>query len=108
MAVSIIIKRNIKNKAMAADLAPLMLQLRSRASVQPGFLTDQTFSCIDCEGEYLVITTWNELGDWNKWMNSDERMAVQSRIDEVLGEKTMYRYYEPVIGSIPPKFNQGE
>lgn len=106
MAVSIIIKRIIKDKVTATEVAPLMLQLRSRASVQPGFLTDQTFSCIDCEGEYLVITTWNTLEDWNKWMHSDERMAIQHKIDDILGEKTQYRYYEPVVGSIPPKFNQ--
>jgi heme-degrading monooxygenase HmoA len=108
MAVSIIIKRVIKDNDMARQIAPLMLQLRSRASVQPGFLTDQTFSCIDCEGEYLVISTWDELGSWNKWMHSEERMSIQRQVDEILGEKTLYRYYEPVVGSIPPRFRQGE
>lgn len=106
MAISIIIKRTIKDEATAKKIAPLMLQLRSMASVQPGFITNQTFSCIDCEGEYLVISTWNELGDWNKWMHSEDRMAIQHKIDEILGEKTLYRYYEPVVGSIPPKFNK--
>ena len=106
MAISIIIKRTIKDEATAKKIAPLMLKLRSMASVQPGFITNQTFSCIDCEGEYLVISTWNELGDWNKWMHSEDRMAIQNQIDEILGEKTLYRYYEPVIGSIPPKFNK--
>lgn len=106
MAVSIIIKRTIKDKTVAEKLAPLILQLRSRAAVQPGFLTDQTFSCLDCEGEYLVISTWNKLEDWNIWMHSDERMAIQTQVDELLGEKTLYRYYEPIVGSIPPKFNK--
>lgn len=106
MAVSVIIQRTIKDKEAAAQVAPLMLQLRSRASVQPGFLTDQTFSCIDCDGEYLVISTWHTLEEWETWMHSEERMAIQHQIDDILGEETRYRYYEPVVGSIPPMFNQ--
>ncbi len=104
MAVSIIIQRKLKDEAMAGKLAPLIVQLRSRATGQQGFITDQTFSCLDCTGEYLVITTWNSLEDWNKWMNSDERMAIQHKVDELLGEQTQYRYYEPVVGGIPSKF----
>ncbi len=107
MAVSIIIKRIVKDEAMADLLAPLLVQLRSRASVQPGFLTDQTFSCLDCEGEYLIISVWNSLEDWNRWMHSRERMLIQNQVDELLGEKTLYRYYEPVVGGIPPRFNPG-
>jgi heme-degrading monooxygenase HmoA len=106
MAVSIIIRRTVKDEAMASRLAPLIVQLRSRATVQLGFLTDQTFSCLDCEGEYLIISTWNSLEDWNKWMHSDERMSIQRQVDELLGEKTLYRFYEPVVGGISPQFNQ--
>jgi heme-degrading monooxygenase HmoA len=104
MAVSIIIKRLVKDQAMAAQLAPFIVQLRSLATVQPGFLTDQTFSCLDCEGEYLIMSTWHTLEDWNKWMHSQERQAIQRKIDELLGEKTIYRYYEPIVGGIVPKF----
>jgi len=104
MAVSIIIRRIVKDVTMAGSLAPLIIQLRSRATAQPGFLTDQTFSCLDCDGEYLIISTWNTLEDWNKWMNSEERMTIQGQIDKLLGEKTLYRYYEPVVGGIPPRF----
>jgi len=105
MAVSIIIKRLVKDETIAARLAPLIVQLRSRATVQPGFLTDQTFSCLDCEGEYLIMSTWNTLEDWNKWMHSQERLTIQKKVDELLGEKTFYRYYEPVVGGIIPKFS---
>ncbi|MCP4720290.1 MAG: antibiotic biosynthesis monooxygenase, partial [Desulfobacteraceae bacterium] len=105
MAVSIIIKRLVKDETMAAQLSPFIVQLRSRAAVQPGFLTDQTFSCLDCEGEYLIMSTWNTLEDWNKWMHSEERQTIQRQIDELLGEKTIYRYYEPIVGGIIPKFH---
>jgi len=107
MAVSIIIRRTVTDEAMAGKLAPLIVRLRSRASVQPGFLTDQTFSCLDCEGEYLIISVWNTLEDWNRWMHSEERMTIQHQVDALLGEKTIYRYYEPVVGGIPPTFRPG-
>ncbi len=74
MAVSIIIRRTVKDKDTAEKLAPFIVQLRSLAAVQPGFLTGQTFSCLDCDGEYMVISTWNTLEDWNRWMHSDERV----------------------------------
>jgi len=35
-------------------------------------------------------------------------MAIQRQIDDLLGEKTLYRYYEPVIGGIPPKFKPAQ
>ncbi|GAB6146939.1 antibiotic biosynthesis monooxygenase family protein [Desulfocicer niacini] len=104
MTVSIIIRRTVKDEVMAGKLAPLIVQLRSRAASQPGFLTSQTFSCLDCEGEYLVISNWNTLEDWNKWMQSKERMSIQDKVDELLREKTAYRYYEPVVGGISPRF----
>ena len=107
MAVSIIIQRTVKDQSIAKELVPLIIQLRSRAMIQPGFLTGQTFSCLDCQGEYLVISTWNSLEDWNRGMSSSERQAIQNQVDELLGEKTRYRYYEPVVGGIIPRFQQG-
>jgi heme-degrading monooxygenase HmoA len=104
MSVCIIIRRTVRDKRIAVNLAPLIVKLRSRAMVQPGYITDQTFSCLDCEGEYLVVSIWNELEDWNKWMHSEERMSIQEQIDELTGEKTEYRYYQPIVGGIMPKF----
>jgi hypothetical protein len=34
----------------------------------------------------------------------EERMTIQKDVDELLGEKTIYRYYEPVVGGIAPQF----
>ena len=104
MAICVIIRRTVSDKTMADKLAPFIVQLRSRATSQPGYVTDQTFSCLDCKGEYLVISTWNTLDDWNKWMHSDERNVVQKQIDDLTGEKTEYRYYEPIVGGIIPDF----
>ena len=55
-------------------------------------------------GEYLVLSTWNSLDDWNRWFDSEHRKALQKQIDDLLGEKTNYQIYEPLPGGIIPKF----
>ncbi|MCP4119272.1 MAG: antibiotic biosynthesis monooxygenase [Desulfobacteraceae bacterium] len=107
MAISVIIRRTVTNKEKAAQLAPLIVRLRSRATAQPGYITGQTYGCIDCEGEYLVISTWHTLADWNNWLNSDERREIQDRIDLLLDTETEYRLYEPLVGGIIPRFQEG-
>lgn len=104
MAISIIIQRAFKNEEIAANLVPLIVKLRSLATIQPGYITGKTFRCLDCPGEYLVISTWNSLDDWNRWLKSEERMDLQKQVDDLLGEKFQYRIYEPLVGGIIPEF----
>ncbi len=104
MPVEVIIQRTFKDKKQAEKLVPYILQLRSLATIQPGYITGQTLRCLDCEGEYLVISTWNSKNDWNNWFASAERQKLQKQIDELLGEETHYRFYEPLVGGIMPVF----
>ena len=104
MAISVVIQRVFKDDAKATKLAPLIVKLRSLATVQTGYITGKTFRCLDCPGEYMVISTWNSLDDWNRWLNSEQRMGIQKQVDDLLGEKTQYRLYEPLVGGIIPQF----
>ncbi len=103
MAVTVMIRRNFAEKEKAAELAPLIVKLRSLATVQPGYITGQTFRCIDAPGEYVVLSTWNSAEEWERWRSSDARRQIQERIDDLLGEKTEYILYEPLVGGIIPK-----
>jgi len=104
MAISVMIQRTFSDKEKAANLAPLIVEIRSLATIQPGYITGRTLRCLDCPGEYLVISTWNSLDDWNRWLKSEQRMALQKQVDDLLGEKTQYRVYEPLVGGIIPQF----
>lgn len=104
MAISVIIQRKFKDKTNADKLAPLIVKLRSLATSQPGYITGKTFRCLDCEGEYLVISTWSSVEDWKRWRDSEQRVALQKQIDGLLGDETQYRIYEPLVGGIMPKF----
>jgi len=92
MAVKIIIKRIVpQNKAEA--LKPLLQKLRNLAMQQPGYISGETFKRIDRPGESLVVSTWQSMDDWRKWVLSDERQGTQAKIDYLLGEKTDYEIY---------------
>ena len=104
MAISVMIQRTFNDNQMAAELAPLIVKLRSLATVQPGYITGKTFRCLDCPGEFLVLSTWHSIEDWSRWLQSAERTAIQKQIEELMNETTRYRIYEPLIGGIIPKF----
>ena len=104
MAVTVMIRRVFSDKEKADRLAPLIVRLRSQAAMQPGYITGQTFRGLDHPSEYLVISTWNSLDDWNRWLQSEERRSIQNMVEILLGEVTQYRIYEPLVGGIIPQF----
>lgn len=92
MAVKILIKRSI-GQEMAPVIRPLIIELRTHAMKQPGYISGETLKCIDRPGEYLVISTWQSLDDWNMWLNSQERKILEDKIDSVSGKATEYTTY---------------
>jgi heme-degrading monooxygenase HmoA len=105
MGVEVLIRRKII-KSKAAQIAPLMVELRSLARGQAGYISSESLKCIDppIEDEYLIRSTWESIQDWQRWRNSDARQAIQKKIDEIAGVETEYRIYEPLVGGIHSKF----
>ncbi|MDY6836974.1 MAG: antibiotic biosynthesis monooxygenase family protein [Thermodesulfobacteriota bacterium] len=93
MAVKVIIRR-IVPEGRAQDLEPLLRELRTRATVQPGYISGETLQRIDKPDEYVVIGTWESIEDWNRWATSQERNEVQGRIDTLLGGKTEHAVFQ--------------
>ena len=92
MAVKIIIKRIVPEEKVK-NLTPLLKQLRSLATNQPGYISGETLKRMDNPGEYLVISTWQSAGEWDRWILSEERKGVQDKIDVLLGKKTEYEVF---------------
>jgi len=92
MAVKIMIKRTI-HEGQIEGLTPMISELRTLASKQHGYISGETLRSIDNPGEYMVISTWNSVGDWKEWELSKERNKIQSQIDMLLGDKTEYKIY---------------
>jgi heme-degrading monooxygenase HmoA len=43
--------------------------------------------------EYLVISTWKSVEDWERWFANKQREVIEGKIDAVLGSSTEYRVY---------------
>ena len=92
MGVKVFIKRIVPADKVD-DLLPLLQDLRCHAAKQPGYISGETLRRVDNPGEELVISTWRSREAWRAWLTSDERMAIQEKIDHLLGEKTHYEIY---------------
>ena len=92
MAVKILIKRSI-GQDVAPAVRPLIVELRAHAMKQHGYISGETLKCIDRPGEYLVISTWQSVEDWNKWLQSQERKILEDKIDSITGKTTEYSTY---------------
>jgi heme-degrading monooxygenase HmoA len=93
MLVKVLIKRKVTQEKEAA-LLDLITQLRTLASRQPGYISGETLRSTDNPEEYLVISTWQSMGDWKAWLESKERSTLQDKIDTLLGKKTGYEVFQ--------------
>ena len=93
MAVKIFIRRVIAEERIN-DLLPLFRRLRNLAANRSGYISGETLKRIDNPGKYLVISTWQSLDDWRKWVVSRERIEVQKEIDARIDEETVYEIYQ--------------
>ena len=93
MAVKILIKRTFPKNSIQV-LTPLLLKLRSLANKQKGYISGETLKSVENPDEYLVISTWQSMQDWQEWMKSQDRIDVQEKLDALIGEATEYKAYE--------------
>jgi heme-degrading monooxygenase HmoA len=92
MAVKIIIRRRVP-KEKEARLLPLLVELRSKATTQPGYISGETLRNVKSPQDFIVISTWQSVEAWKAWEGSKGRTEIQTRIDALLGKKTNYGIY---------------
>lgn len=97
MAVQVIIKRKVKQGQQAKVLVPLILQMRAIAIHQPGFISSDTWSDVENPGECMVISRWDTAEDWNRWVHSEKRLKIESKIEALTGHKSEYKIYAPMV-----------
>jgi len=94
MPVKVISKRVFKIE-QKDKLIPLLQELRNHAKKQKGFLSRGTFTSLTDPGEYIVISEWETVDDWRKWMDLRKTWEIQAKIDSLIGEKTVFDVYKP-------------
>ena len=99
MSIEVMIKRKIKQGPQARKVVPLILQLRTLATYQPGYISGRTLYNVENPEDCLVVSEWQTLEYWYQWMKSKERDAIQSKIDAATGEPTTYSVYAFIVES---------
>jgi len=51
---------------------------------QEGYISSETLRNMENPQEFLVISTWRSLEDWQKWFNSTQRRELHSKVDMLL------------------------
>ena len=92
MAVKIFIRRTVPQDK-ARKMIPLFRQMRASAATQTGYITGETLRSMDNPEEFMVVSTWQSSEDWNKWLKSEDRNKIQSKIDDLLGGETGYEIF---------------
>jgi heme-degrading monooxygenase HmoA len=96
MPIQVIIKRKWQTNNPEA-LFPLLTKIRSLAQKQPGYISGETLRSLDDPEDYMVVSKWETADDWKKWLQSKERRDLQGKVDSLIGERTFYEIFEPVI-----------
>ena len=91
--IKVHIKREVPQDKVE-DLRVLINQMRGLTMGQPGYITGETLKRVDKPGQSLVVAKWQSLDYWNRWLQSEQRAAIQDKIDQLVGQETQYEIYE--------------
>jgi heme-degrading monooxygenase HmoA len=95
MAVKILIKRRLpQDRDKAQYVVGVFRQLRMLALEQKGYISSETLRSIQDPQEFLVISTWGALDDWENWFNSGQRKELHLKVDMLLDGGTTYEAFQ--------------
>jgi len=92
MGVHVVIKRRFRMN-QPGEIIPLLKELNDRAQKQPGYISTDTLQSTEDLGDYLVISVWETVDDWNNWFLDAQRKEIQDQVDSLIGERTFYEVF---------------
>jgi len=93
MAIEILIKRATHHGNSAKILLPHIIELRSHAVKQPGYISGETLFNMERSEECLVLSRWTKLEHWQDWLRNPLRIELNEKIEKLLVAKTEYDIY---------------
>ena len=87
MSVRIIIDRKVK-KGKEADFAKLLRKLRSKAIFSEGYISGEMLRDREDPQNYLVITAWQSVSDWEKYEKIPETNKIHAKIEKLMDRPT--------------------
>jgi len=99
MIVRVIMTRKIARHGKGLDvsllpvLSELLMELRTIANQQPGYISGETLRNVHEPEEYVVISTWRSIEDWQRWFANEKRAELEGKVDALIGSPTTYKIY---------------
>jgi heme-degrading monooxygenase HmoA len=93
MAIGVLIKRVTRHGENAKALLPHIIELRSIAVRQKGYISGETFLSIERPDECLVISRWTSLEYWQQWRRDPHRIELDGNMENHLVTQTEYSIY---------------
>jgi heme-degrading monooxygenase HmoA len=90
--VKVLLERSIRGKNVG-EIVRLLRKLRVQAMQQPGYISGETLHAVDDPNFYLVISTWESLESWQKWLANPERQKLSAEIDQSLESPSKVRVF---------------
>lgn len=92
MIAKIYIKRKFI-RGNAPEIISLLLQLRSGAMNQPGYISGETLSSSTDPQSVAVIATWQSMDNWLKWKENPERQRIEAMLEIFQLGPTVYEEF---------------
>jgi len=92
MAVKVLIKRKFLNGNMRAA-SRLLINNRNGAMKQSGYISSESWRRLDDPDQVVVVSMWENIEAWEKWKNSETRLANENEFKDYLIGQTAYEYY---------------
>jgi quinol monooxygenase YgiN len=80
MPVKVLITRTFKPDTVK-QAYKLLMEMRSAATVQRGYLSGQTLVSADNPDKLLVISTWTNRKRWEDWKANDKRVEFNGKME---------------------------
>jgi len=87
MSVRIIIDRKVK-KGKEKEFAKLLRQLRSKALFSKGYISGEMLRDRDHPQNYIVISAWQSVAEWEKYEKHPETSKLHARIEKLMARRT--------------------
>jgi heme-degrading monooxygenase HmoA len=87
MSVRIIIDRKVK-KGKETGFAKLLRELRSKAIFSKGYISGEMLRVRDDPQNYIVITAWQSVADWQEYEKVPETTKIHARIEKLMARRT--------------------
>jgi len=83
-------------KDQEAAVHPFFLKLNTLAARQPGYLSGETLIGYHNTDEYLTISVWRSILDWENFQQLAESKDLHYTIDQIIVRPTEHHIYSVV------------